>query len=378
MMFVNQAMRAVQDICPLKLRAWLGARSPRYLSTQAACLSWSGTSNRMVKSLDGQGGVVKEINNNDKEVVTPLWVHFPTVDTSDIQAFNQHVQIFCVPPNPPSRFHAVKRTLDAAPPRYADFVWRNTEEQNTNAEPNTKPNTKPNADSSAVLLSFQTAESADISRIFVTPDVCLTQITDHALDMSELEQDFVDGVGASSSIEVVVRIIEDLVDQNKDFAAKVDAKLGRVEEMVLSTGAWQTSINDEVLGELSSLRFRAVRQRRIVMAQRQVVESFERDVAASQPESSTEQSDRRDLILAGVTTNELVRLKSAKQGLNVALEIIDGVQERSVFVNQEVAAKNAQKTNRLLTILSLITGCLVPLQMCVYYIEGTNMGWLHL
>lgn len=355
MMFVNQAIRRV---C-----------SPRYLSTQAACLSWSGTSNRIVKSLDGQGGVVKEMDNdNDKEVATPLWVHFPTVDTSDIQAFNHHVQTFCVPPNPPSRCHAVKRTLDAAPPQYVDFVWRNTEQL---------PDL-PERDSSAVFLSFQTAQSADISRIFVTPDVCLTQIPGHALDMSEMEQDFVDGVGASSSIEVVVCIIEDLVDQNKDFASKVDAKLGRVEEMVLSTGAWQTSINDKVLSELSSLRFQAVRQRRVVMAQRQVVESFERDVAASQPESYTEQSDRRDLILAGVTNNEMARLKSAKQGLNVALEIIDGVQERSVFVNQEVAAKNAQTTNRLLTILSLITGCLVPLQMCVYYIEGTNMGWLHL
>ena len=151
-----------------------------------------------------------------------------------------------------------------------------------------------------------------------------------------------------------------------------------VEEKVLTSETWRSSINDHVLKDLSSLRFRAVRQRRVLLSQMSVLHLFSSDVLASQPENDIEITERRDLILANVTKNEIVRLNRAKQGfLTAALEILDGVQDRSVFVSQETAAKNSQKTNKLLTILSIITGSLVPLQMCVYYVEGINVGWLH-
>lgn len=205
----------------------------------------------------------------------------------------------------------------------------------------------------------------------------MTQITDNGLDISEIINDLNDGVGPGSVAEIVVRIIEELVVQNTQISKAIDDGIGSVEEKVLGAQTWGSGINDEVLNELSSLRFRAVRQRRVLMAQMTVFSSFLNDVQACQPENAAEASNRRELILAEVTKNEVVRLVSAKTGFTTALDILDGIQDRAVYISSEIGAKNSAKTNKLLTILSILTGALLPLQMVIYYVEGVNVGWLH-
>ena len=339
-----------------------------------ACIAWTGTSTRILNHLDGKGGILTETETSitpPPQTRNPLWVHFPTIALEDVQSFNHHVQHFCVPSN--QSFRNVLQNLNAAPPSYEDWIWKTDTAENT-----TTNQAKTSCTSTGVHLAFQTSLSSKQKiRIFATPSICMTQMTSNALDLTQINVDLNDGVGAATSVEIVINIIEALVTQNIDLAKGIDSGLGHVEEKVLTSETWRSSINDHVLKDLSSLRFRAVRQRRVLLSQMSVLHLFSSDVLASQPENDIEVTERRDLILANVTKNEIVRLNRAKQGFLTALEILDGVQDRSVFVSQEIAAKNSQKTNKLLTILSIITGSLVPLQMCVYYVEGINVGWLH-
>ena len=342
----------------------------RWCTTTSAAAAWSGTSNRTLHRLDSRGGCHSDDATSTEpkpptlESPLTLWVNFPTYSKIDVQAFNDHVETFCIPPNHHTSLHGVERVIDAAPPQYQDWVFR-TDEQNQDA-------------ASAIHLSFQTSlSSAQKIRIFATPSLCLTQITDNGLDISEIINDLNDGVGPGSVAEIVVRIIEELVVQNTQISKAIDDGIGSVEEKVLGAQTWGSGINDEVLNELSSLRFRAVRQRRVPMAQMTVFSSFLNDVQACQPENAAEASNRRELILAEVTKNEVVRLVSAKTGFTTALDILDGIQDRAVYISSEIGAKNSAKTNKLLTILSILTGALLPLQMVIYYVEGVNVGWLH-
>ena len=118
--------------------------------------------------------------------------------------------------------------------------------------------------------------------------------------------------------------------------------------------------------------------RRALLLQLSVLDAFERDAAVQKPENQKEVVDRSDFLLAQLTDSEMARLAYAKEGMKLVLELLESARDRSAFVAQEVSAKNQQRTNRLLALLTGISGVLLPLQMAMYWIEGSNMGWLHL
>jgi len=104
----------------------------RWCTTTSAAAAWSGTSNRTLHRLDSRGGC------HSDDATSTLWVNFPTYSKIDVQAFNDHVETFCIPPNHHTSLHGVERVIDAAPPQYQDWVFR-TDEQNQDAVPFISP-----------------------------------------------------------------------------------------------------------------------------------------------------------------------------------------------------------------------------------------------
>ena len=163
------------------------------------------------------------------------------------------------------------------------------------------------------------------------------------------------------------------MEDNKHSASEMDNALGRLEETVLSS----TVVPDGVLAELSVLRRTAVHHRRALLLQLSVIDAFERDAAAQSPETRTEALDRSDFLLAQITKSEMARLAYAKEGMKLVLELLESARDRSAFVTQEVSAKNQQRANKLLALLTGLSGVLLPMQMAMYWVEGLNVGWLH-
>ncbi len=350
-------------------------------------LLWSGPAHRKIQRLDGHGGLrsfesagaeseeAKE-NSVGQCSSAKLWVHFPQATKEATDAFKGHVTEFVLPAEDgcaaSNKFvHAVRKSLNNAPPHYADFAFRTT---TTMAEPTEQPKDDLNMkQQSAIHLSFQLYQSSQICRLFATPDICLTQISP-CLNLEDVFDDLANGVGPGSTAEIILRVVEAVVEENKRSAGIMDDSLGRLEETVLGA----MSVQNDVLSELSTLRRAAVHHRRALLLQLSVLDAFERDAAVQEPENQKEVVDRSDFLLAQLTDSEMARLAYAKEGMKLVLELLESARDRSAFVAQEVSAKNQQRTNRLLALLTGISGVLLPLQMAMYWIEGSNMGWLHL
>ena len=154
-------------------------------------LLWSGPAHRKIQRLDGHGGLrsfesagaeseeAKE-NSVGQCSSAKLWVHFPQATKEATDAFKDHVTEFVLPAEDgcaaSNKFvHAVRKSLNNAPPHYADFAFRTTA---TMAEPTEQPKDDLNmGQQSAIHLSFQLYQSSQICRLFATPDICLTQIS---------------------------------------------------------------------------------------------------------------------------------------------------------------------------------------------------------
>jgi hypothetical protein len=355
------------------------AQRESHSAARDGILQWSGPAQRAVHQLDGLGGS-RPLESETTPVPaaadggggggdalmteggSTLWVHFPQVSKEATDAFKSHVTEFAVPAKGGDRqlASAVRKSLAKAPPHYADFATTH----GATSEATSKQ--------SAVHLQFVLHKSSQLCRMFATPDICLTQISP-CLDIDDLFADLSNGVGPGSTAEVVLRVIEAVVEDNKHSASEMDNALGRLEETVLSS----TVVPDGVLAELSVLRRTAVHHRRALLLQLSVIDAFERDAAAQSPETRTEALDRSDFLLAQITKSEMARLAYAKEGMKLVLELLESARDRSAFVTQEVSAKNQQRANKLLALLTGLSGVLLPMQMAMYWVEGLNVGWLH-
>ena len=144
------------------------------------------------------------------------------------------------------------------------------------------------------------------------------------------------GLGADSPVrmlEIIAGRFADTVERSSDG---LSVRLDRIEDRVLAD-----SIGEE-RRDLAQLRHQTVRLHRPLTAMRRVLKQFEQRHPAD-------------------TEHELL---PAVSRLNQRLDDLDGdvatLQERARLLQDEVAAKLAERTNRHLYVLSMVTALLLP------------------
>lgn len=159
------------------------------------------------------------------------------------------------------------------------------------------------------------------------------------------------GACLGSPVRVLEAITEQFADTVELAADGLSETLDRIEDRVLSD-----SIGDE-RRDLASLRHRTVRLHRPLTAMRRVLKQFEQRHAVD---------DEHELV-------------PAASRLGQRFDDLDGdvasLQERARLLQDEVAAKLAERTNRHLYVLSMITALLLPPSLVVG-VFGMNLHGL--
>lgn len=148
------------------------------------------------------------------------------------------------------------------------------------------------------------------------------------------------GIAGSARIASPVRLLETIVEHFADTVERssdsLSTRLDRIEDRVLAD-----SIGEE-RRDLAQLRHQTVRLHRPLTAMRRVLKQFEQRHV----------SEEDDDLLATVSR------------LNQRFDDLDGdvatLQERARLLQDEVAAKLAERTNRHLYVLSMVTALLLP------------------
>ncbi|MEL1265335.1 CorA family divalent cation transporter [Pseudoxanthomonas putridarboris] len=161
-------------------------------------------------------------------------------------------------------------------------------------------------------------------------------------------------VGAGTRMASPVRLLEAVVDHFADVVERTTdglaERLDRIEDRVLAD-----SIGEE-RRDLALLRHQAVRLHRPLTAMRRVLKQFEQRHPADEHE-----------------------LLPAVSRLTQRFDDLDGdvstLQERARLLQDEVAAKLAERTNRHLYVLSMITALLLPPSLVVG-VFGMNLQGL--
>ena len=311
--------------------------------------------------------------NNGGAVAGFSWFHFEAYDDRNAEdEFVAHIRKLCIPETASlkdvRRFCHDVRTDDVF---FEEIVWNG-------------------CDSSALYASFRTLTSPHRAQVVITPDVCLTRVERSCLDLEPLWEEVADGLGPSTSAGVLVRVLEQLSQEFLDACKEMDIDLSSLEESLLSAKASSDPSfarrgfgmsERRLFATLNGFRYRSIQKRRIMLPHLQLLTMLEQKIAASAsempevPENHNLQKAR--LILSQFSPSDQRRLNILHMSTNAALDSLKGVRDRSAIIHQEVSANLAQRTNRVLTILTFMTGVLLPMQMAIYLVEGINVGWLH-
>lgn len=170
----------------------------------------------------------------------------------------------------------------------------------------------------------------------LTPALLVTARRQPLRSVEAARRGIAGGVRIASPVRLLEAIVERFADTVERSSDSLSTRLDRIEDRVLAD-----SIGEE-RRDLAQLRHQTVRLHRPLTAMRRVLKQFEQRHAAD---------DEEDL-LATVSR------------LNQRFDDLDGdvatLQERARLLQDEVAAKLAERTNRHLYVLSMITALLLP------------------
>jgi zinc transporter len=184
-----------------------------------------------------------------------------------------------------------------------------------------------------------------------TPGLLVTARRQALRSVEAARRGMAGGLRAGSTVRLLEVIADHFADTVERSSDSLSARLDRIEDRVLAD-----SIGEE-RRDLAQLRHQTVRLHRPLTAMRRVLKQFEQRHPA----------DAEHELLSSVSR------------LNQRFDDLDGdvgtLQERARLLQDEVAAKLAERTNRHLYVLSMITALLLPPSL-VAGIFGMNLPGL--
>ncbi len=188
-------------------------------------------------------------------------------------------------------------------------------------------------------------------RVFVD-EHCLISTRLHALKaMDCVRSDVKGGLPVKSPIDIVFRFLEDMMDLMAGHSLKQAEIVDRIEDLVLKDRFLQES------EELGAARRLLTRLRRMVDAQRHaMVQLSHRPPAWFREETRTE-------------------VRRIIERLTATFLDLDAIQERARLLQDEIAGRIANATNRNLYVISLLTAVFLPITL-ISGIFGMNVGGL--
>jgi len=194
-------------------------------------------------------------------------------------------------------------------------------------------------------------EGLGVFRLYVD-DACVVTGRSHPLKtMDRLRQEAAGGLDVSSPIHLMTRLLEDLAEMFGEVVADLADAVDRIEDQILK------GLHQDEGAELGRVRRLLVRLRRHVGADRQAL------------------SRALPRLPAWCGEADSARLRSAVEMLESVGQDLELVQERSRLLQEEIAARVGEATNRNLYTLSIFTAIFLPVTL-VTGIFGMNVGGL--
>lgn len=159
------------------------------------------------------------------------------------------------------------------------------------------------------------------------------------------------GLVVTSPTDILFRFLEDMMDLMAAHAQKQSEVVDRIEDLVLKDRFLQES------EELGTVRRLLTRLRRMVDAQRHAMAQL-----AHRPPSWFPEETRAEV-------------RRIIERLNATFLDLDAIQERARLLQDEIAGRIANATNRNLYIISLLTAIFLPITL-ISGIFGMNVGGL--
>lgn len=194
-------------------------------------------------------------------------------------------------------------------------------------------------------------EHLGVMRFYVDDRMILTTRLHALKTLDQLRIEIRDGLAIHSPVEVVFRFLEDVADTLTVHATQQSEAVDEVEDLVLKDRSLRES---EALGRVR--RF-LTRLRRQVDAQRHALNQL----THRPPHWFCEP--------------EMAELRRLLERLNAVYLDLESVQERARLLQDEIAGRVANATNRNLYVVSLLTAVFLPITL-ISGIFGMNVGGL--
>ena len=278
----------------------------------------------------GPGGPARELTGSDEiaaalEAVEPAWVHLQSDDPRTAEWIARHLDYLP---------EAVREALTAAETRprfvrYGDGALLNLRGINMNAGADPED-----------MISLRAF--ADASRV-----VTLTRRPLRTIE--EVRDLVVSDHGPVDAGELVADLVERLGEKVATAIGEIDVETDSLEESVIRFGG------EDLRNRITDLRAIVVDYRRYVIPHRSAVRSL--------IESRLPILDRDDDI----------DLTEAADELDRAVEQLESVRERLAVLKDEVASQHADRLNRNLYVLSIVSAVFLPLSFFTG-LMGINLG----
>ncbi len=187
--------------------------------------------------------------------------------------------------------------------------------------------------------------------VYVAPSLIITCRRHRVRSIDRLRSGFRDSDGAESPLGLFLLLVERLVDGFVEVAAALAERVEHAEDRILAGHASEQS------SELGHIRRVLVRLRRHVVANRGVVQPLSLRIAALCNEDQRQQ------------------LHQVVERLDAAAQDMDLITERARLLQEEIALRLGEATNRNLYVLSIVTTALLPITL-ITGVFGMNVGGL--
>jgi zinc transporter len=203
------------------------------------------------------------------------------------------------------------------------------------------------------LTYEETADPAEVATLwsYATPRMLVTART-HALhSLDRLRSAVRDGLQVESGFELLRKLFEYQIETLEDLLARTSRTVDRIEDQILGG---EISEQREHLGQVRRL---CAHLRRHFSPQRAAMRKL-----LAHPPASLDQPD-------------LIRLQGAEEDLGSIIADTTELHERASLLQEELASRLAEQTNRNLYVLTIITAVFLPMNL-ITGIFGMNVAGL--
>jgi zinc transporter len=193
-------------------------------------------------------------------------------------------------------------------------------------------------------------EELGVLRLYLDSQRLITGRGHPLKSIDRLRHELAGGMAFGSSLEVFARLIQDLGDSMHQVIKQQNDKVDDAEDQIL---AGHLHNQGSRLGQIRRL---LARLRRHLIANRQALHQ-------ALPQ------------MARWCTQDLSELQQAVEHLESGIQDLELVQERTRLLQEEIAGRMSEATNRNLYILSIVTVTLLPINL-ITGIFGMNTGGL--